>query len=227
LSEHASALHDVKVISFGAFVAGNTAAKLFAEMGADVVKIEPRSRPEVPRTPPYAFAERTTEPSGVPNTVMYASLSRGMRSLSIDLQCAAAPPVFHRLVAQADIVIENFGGATLERWGYSYGDLTQDNPRLVMLALSGYGRTGPRAGYLGYGATLASYLRLTYAWRYSHGTLTDYIAAATGVVAAIAAIERARATGPHRRGPDRCRSTGIRRACTLPPSTSATRSPRR
>jgi crotonobetainyl-CoA:carnitine CoA-transferase CaiB-like acyl-CoA transferase len=195
LSDERMALEGVRVISFGAFVAGNTAAKLLAELGADVIKIEARSRPEVLRTPAYAIGANFTEPSGVPNTVMYAALARGTRNVAIDLNSPEARPVFHRLVAAADIVVENFAGQTLNRWGCAYEDLVKDNPRLVMLSLSGYGRTGTRAGYLGYASTMSSYLGMSYAWRYTHGTFTDYVAAASGVLAAMAAHLRARAEG--------------------------------
>jgi crotonobetainyl-CoA:carnitine CoA-transferase CaiB-like acyl-CoA transferase len=195
LSESPAVLGGVKVVSFGAFVAGNVAARLLAEMGADVIKVEPRARPEVLRTPAYAIGDPAVEPSGVPNTAMYATLSRGMRSLSIDLTFEEARPVFHRLVAECDIVIENFGGPVLDQWGCTYEDLVQDNPRLIMLSLSGYGRTGPRAGYLGYASTICSFIGLTWAWGYSHGTLTDYLTAATGAVAAVAALGEARSNG--------------------------------
>jgi crotonobetainyl-CoA:carnitine CoA-transferase CaiB-like acyl-CoA transferase len=185
----------VRVISFGAFVAGNTAAKLLAEMGADVVKVEPRSRPEVLRTPAYAIGDPVIEPSGVPNTVMYAALSRGTRNLSLDLSSEDARPVFHRLVATADILIENFGANTLSRWGCAYDDLLADNPRLVMLSLSAYGRSGPRASYLGYASTMSSFIGLSSVWGYAHGTLTDYVTAVTGATAAAEALARARRTG--------------------------------
>jgi crotonobetainyl-CoA:carnitine CoA-transferase CaiB-like acyl-CoA transferase len=195
LSELAAALTGIRVISFGAFVAGNISAKLLAEMGADVIKIEPRSRPEVLRTPAYAIGAMATEPSGAPNTVMYATLSRGTRNLSMDLGCPAARPVFHRLVARSDIVIENFATDTLSGWGCSFADLLVDNPRLVMLSLSGYGRSGPRAGYLGYASTMSSFLGLSWAWEYAHGTLTDYVTAVTGATAAVAALAQAQRTG--------------------------------
>jgi crotonobetainyl-CoA:carnitine CoA-transferase CaiB-like acyl-CoA transferase len=195
LSESAGALDGVRVISFGAFVAGNIAAKLLAELGADVVKIEPRSRPEVLRAAGHAIGSPATEPSGAPNAVTHAGLSRGVRSLSLDLESSAARPVFHRLVAAADLVVENFAGTTLPRWGCAFDDLVRDNPRLVLLSLSGYGRTGPGAGYRAYGTTIAAHMGLSHAWRYSHGTATDYLAAVHGVVAAVAAIGRARATG--------------------------------
>ncbi len=195
MSEFPALLEGVRVVSFGAFVAGSTVARLLAEMGADVIKVEPRARPEVLRTPEYAIGDPVVEPSGVPNTVMYATLNRGVRSLSIDLALPGARPVFHRLVAASDIVVENFGGPVLERWGCSYDELLQDNSSLVMVSLSGYGRTGPRAGYLGYASTMCSFVGLTAAWGYSHGTLTDYLTAATGAVAAVVSLSQARASG--------------------------------
>ena len=189
------ALAGVKVLTFGAFVAGNTSGKLLADMGADVVKIEPYGRPEVLRTPTYAIGPAATEPSGAPSTVMYAALVRGARSLSIDLAVPDARPVFHRLVAEADIVIENFGGEVLQQWGCAYEDLLAHNPTLVMLSLSGYGRSGPRAGYLAYASTICSYIGLTAAWGYSHGTLTDYVTAVSGALATVSALRRARSEG--------------------------------
>jgi crotonobetainyl-CoA:carnitine CoA-transferase CaiB-like acyl-CoA transferase len=126
---------------------------------------------------------------------MYGTLSRGTRSLSIDLVNPAARPVFHRLVAASDLVIENFAGPVLEGWGCGYDDLIGDNPALVMLSLSGYGRSGPRAGYLAYASTICSFLGLSSAWGYTHGTLTDYLTAASGALAAVASLAEARAHG--------------------------------
>ena len=189
------ALDGVRVISFGAFVAGNTVALLLSELGADVVKVEPRSRPEVLRMPAYAIGEPFTEPSGVPNTVMYGALSRSTRSLSVDLANPGARPVFHRLVASADVVVENFAGDTLANWGCSFEELVRDNPKLVMLAMSGFGHTGPRAGYRSYASNVCGYLGLTAGWGFSHGTLSDYIAGTTSALAIIAALGFARRTG--------------------------------
>jgi crotonobetainyl-CoA:carnitine CoA-transferase CaiB-like acyl-CoA transferase len=126
---------------------------------------------------------------------MYAALSRGTRNLSLDLSSEDARPVFHRLVATADILIENFGANTLSRWGCAYDDLLADNPRLVMLSLSAYGRSGPRASYLGYASTMSSFIGLSSVWGYAHGTLTDYVTAVTGATAAAEALARARRTG--------------------------------
>ena len=107
-------------------------------------------------------------------------------------------------------MIENFGTPVLERWGCGYEDLLGDKSDLVMLSLSGYGRDGPRANYLAYGVTVASYLGLATAWGYAHGTLTDYVAGATGALATVAALEQTRRDG-HLRTSTSPRSTPCRR----------------
>jgi len=195
LSDRPGLLSGVRVLSFGTFIAGNTAATVMADLGAEVVKIEARSRPDVLRMPAYAIGAAVTEPSGAPNTVMEASLTRGLLNVSLDLAEDDARALFHRLVAVSDVVIENFGSPVLERWGCGYRDLLAHKPDLVMLSLSGYGRDGPRANYLAYGITVASYLGLASAWGYAHGTLSDYIVGATGALATVAALRQAQRNG--------------------------------
>lgn len=171
---------------------------MLASLGADVVKIEARARPEVLRTPLYAIGDVATEPSGVPNTVMFAALTRGLRNLSLDMTKPAGRSVFHRLVSVTDVVIENFGSSVLDRWGCSYDKLLDDKPDLVMLSLSGYGRRGPRANYLVYASTIASYIGLASSWGYTHGTLTDYVSGVAGALATVAALADARRSGVSR-----------------------------
>ncbi|MBW8825337.1 MAG: CoA transferase [Acidobacteria bacterium] len=186
-------LDGVRVLSFGTFVAGGTAGGHLAELGADVVKIEAFDRPEVLRLPSFAIGPTFTEQSGAPQTVMYGTLTRNVRNLSIDMRQEAARTLFHELVKGADVLIENFAGPTLARWGCSFEDLLVDNPRLVWVSLSGYGRTGPRANYLAYASNIAGYIGLTSAWGYSHGTQSDYVTGVTaslGAVGALAEVER-------------------------------------
>ena len=183
------------MLSFGAFVAGNTTAAILGQLGADAVKIEARNRPEVLRTPAYAYDEPRFEPSGVPITIMHASLSRSTRDLSIDVTTPEGRDLFHRLVAVADVVIENFGAGVLDAWGLSFDALRAHNPKIVVTSLSGYGRTGPRASYLAYGSNISNFVGLTHLWNYSHGTLTDYVTAAHAALGTLAALEHVAATG--------------------------------
>jgi crotonobetainyl-CoA:carnitine CoA-transferase CaiB-like acyl-CoA transferase len=189
------ALAGIRVLSFGAFVAGNTTAGILGQLGADAVKIEARNRPEVLRTPAYAYDEPRVEPSGVPITIMHASLSRSTRDLSIDVTTPQGKDLFHRLVTVADVVIENFGAGVLDAWGLSFDALRVHNPRIVVTSLSGYGRTGPRSTYLAYGSNISNFVGLTHLWNYSHGTLTDYVTAAHAALGTLAALEHVAATG--------------------------------
>ena len=188
-AEIARPLHGVRVLSFGAFIAGNTTGLALAELGADVVKIEPFERPEVLRTAGYAYGRLVKEPSGVTNTVLYAGLTRGVRSLSLDMHTDLGRDLFRRLAGAADVVIENFGSAgQLAAWGCASDDLLAINPELVMLSLSGYGRTGPRASYRAYGTNVSAFTGLSEVWGHTHGTLTDYVCSVHGVVGVLAGL---------------------------------------
>jgi crotonobetainyl-CoA:carnitine CoA-transferase CaiB-like acyl-CoA transferase len=187
---------DLRVLTFGTFIAGNTPGLALAELGADVVKIEPLARPEVLRNPAYNFGPtKVLEPSGVPNTLMYAGLSRSTRGLSLEMNTEAGRELFKRLVAVSDVVIENFGAHTMRNWGCSFEELLAVNPRLVMVSLSGYGRTGPRAEYLAYATNISNFTGLTTLWNYQHGTHSDYITAAHAITAVLAAIVESDRTG--------------------------------
>jgi len=189
-------LTGVRVLTFGTFVAGTMVGCLLAELGADVVKIEARSHPEVLRAQVHSLGGPTpTEPSGVTNSLMYSSLNRSARNLSLEMGTDDGRALFRRLTAGVDIVIENFGAGVLDRWGCGFDALLAVNPRLVFTSVSGYGRTGPRAGYLAYGANISSFTSLTYAWEQSHPTHSDYLAGEHGAVATLAALRQARATG--------------------------------
>jgi crotonobetainyl-CoA:carnitine CoA-transferase CaiB-like acyl-CoA transferase len=190
---HAGALAGVKLLSFGAFVAGNTVSMLLADLGADVVKIEPRSRPEFVRDPSYGFeTRRYVEPSGVLNNPMNATLTRGCRNLALDMDVPEGRELFLRLVPGIDVLSENFGIKVMRRWDATYEQLRELNPRLVMLSQSGYGRTGPRASYLAYASNISNFTGLTTLWANS-GLLSDYatgLHAALGVVAGLRHVAR-------------------------------------
>jgi crotonobetainyl-CoA:carnitine CoA-transferase CaiB-like acyl-CoA transferase len=193
--DHARALAGLRVLSFGSFIAGNRAGLLLAELGADVVKIEARERPEVLRMPVYAIGPPATEPSGVPQTLLYATLSRGVRSLSMDIHNEATRPLFLALARRADVLIENFAGDTLARSGFSFHELSSVNPRLVWLSLTGYGRTGPLSNYLAYASNISGYVGLTAAWGGPDRSLSDYASGAMGVLGVLGALADADRTG--------------------------------
>jgi crotonobetainyl-CoA:carnitine CoA-transferase CaiB-like acyl-CoA transferase len=188
-------LGGVRVLSLGEFVAGNYTAQILAALGAEVVKIESRSRPSVVRMQPFNDAPTlAVEPSGATNTPMYASFSRGMLGVAIEMATDEGRQVFRRLAAASDVVIENFGASVMANWGCAYDDLLEHNPRLVMASLSGYGRTGPRASYLAYGSNIVNFTGVGAVW-WTNPTYGDFLTAAHAALAILAARRHAAATG--------------------------------
>jgi crotonobetainyl-CoA:carnitine CoA-transferase CaiB-like acyl-CoA transferase len=192
--EQPAPLGGVRVVAVGAFVAGNVCPLVLAELGADVVKVESLRRPEPLRSYYSPDHAPIVEPSGVRTTAMFSCLTRSVRSVCIEVDQPGGSDTLRSLVESADILIENMGPGVIERWGCSYEDLTVRNPRLVMVSISGYGRTGPRGDYRAYGSSIANYLGLATVWA-PDPVHFDFVAAYHGAVAAIAAHERTKQTG--------------------------------
>ncbi|MCU1501911.1 MAG: Crotonobetainyl-CoA:carnitine CoA-transferase CaiB [Ilumatobacteraceae bacterium] len=188
-------LAGLRVVTFGAFVAGNTAAMLLAELGMDVVKIESHERPEALRNNYFFDHPEVLEPSGVGTTALYGGLARSVRSVSIELAAPGGAEVLRRLVAAADVVVENFRPGVLDRFGCGFADLQTVNPRLTMLSISGYGRTGPRSGWAAYASNICNHVGLTSAWGHTHGYHFDYVAGYHGALGLLAALRRTEVTG--------------------------------
>ena len=183
-------LAGLRVLSFGAFVAGNTAGLVLAELGADVVKLESLRRPEALRSYFSLDHGEIYEPSGIRTTALWSGYARSTRSLCINMDAEEGRSLFRELVGQADVVIENLGPGQMERWGSDYPALAATNPTVVMAAISGYGRTGPRASYRSYGSNICNYLGLTSAWSVE-GTHFDFVAgyhAASAILSALHAV---------------------------------------
>jgi benzylsuccinate CoA-transferase BbsF subunit len=185
----AEPLHGVRVLSFGAFVAGNICALMLAELGADVVKIESRDRPEALRAYDVPGRPPVFEPSGTRTTALFAGMTRGLRSACIDMSGDAGRETFRALSARADVVVENLGPGTMASWGCSYEELLALNPELVMLAVSGYGRSGPLADFRAYASNINNFVGHTLAWA-PDGIHFDFVAGIHGACAIVAALAR-------------------------------------
>ena len=120
-------LAGVKVVDFSIFVPGPFAAAVFADLGAEVLKVEP----------PGGDPCRSYLP------LQFRTENRNKRSLALDLKQEGAKEVVARLAAQADIVIEGYRPGVAARLGIDYATLSQSNGRLIYCALSGYGQNGP------------------------------------------------------------------------------------
>lgn len=194
-SSEKGALSGLRVLSLGAFIAGNVVNHLFADFGAEVVKVESWLRPEAIRGAPYTNGRAATEPSGASTTALFAVHASGSRLVAIDMNRDEGRSLFRRLAAEADVVVENFGVGLMERWGCGFDDLVATNPRLVMLSISGYGRTGPRASYRAYASAISSFVGLHDHLGQPHITHHDYVAAIHGAVGVLAALREVERTG--------------------------------
>ena len=136
-------LAGVKVLELGSLIAGPYAAALLAQFGAEVIKIEP---------PGEGDPLRKWRKLHDGTSLWWYSQSRNKKSVTLDLKAEAAREIVRKLVATADIVIENFRPGTLEKWGLGWEQLSAINPKLIMVRISGYGQTGPYSQRPGFAA---------------------------------------------------------------------------
>ena len=129
----AAPLAGVRVLDFSRVLAGPIVGRLFADLGADVVKAEP----------PEGDLVRYAHPQVNSISLYYAEQNCGKRNISLDLHRPEAVDICTRLAARADVVIENSRPGVMERHGLGYAALAAVNPRLVYGSISGYGQTGP------------------------------------------------------------------------------------
>jgi formyl-CoA transferase len=139
----ATALQGVRVIEMGQLIAGPFAGKTLGEFGADVIKIE---------APGAGDPLRNWRMMKDGTSVWWQVQSRNKRSLALDLRSEEGQDIARKLIAEADVLVENFRPGTLESWGMGLGVLSELNPGLVMLRISGYGQTGPYRDLPGFGA---------------------------------------------------------------------------
>jgi formyl-CoA transferase len=139
----AAALQGVRVIEMGQLIAGPFAGKTLGEFGADVIKIEAPGAGDPLRN--WRMMQDGT-------SVWWQVQSRNKRSIALDLRNPEGQDIARRLIAEADVLVENFRPGTLEGWGMGWEVLSGLNPGLVMLRISGYGQTGPYRDLPGFGA---------------------------------------------------------------------------
>jgi len=129
-------LNGVRVLDLTGVVSGPYATMFLADQGADVLKIEPIGGDITRRS-------RATIDKGGEFSALFISSNRGKRSLSIDVKSAVGREVLARLVAHADVLVQNFRPGTMERLGLGVDELRQRHPRLIYVSISGVGETGP------------------------------------------------------------------------------------
>ena len=184
-------LKGLRVVEMGQLIAGPFCGQLLGDMGAEVIKIEPPGKGD-----PMRDWGRGDYP------LWWEVVARNKLSVSANLRVPEGQALAKKLIATADILIENVRPGTLEKWGMAPADLHADNPSLIIVRVSGYGQTGPysdRAGFGGIGEAMGG-------WRNIVGdadrapsrmgvSIGDTLAATFGCMGALAALRHRDATG--------------------------------
>ena len=193
-------LAGVRVVECGEAYAVPHATRLLADMGADVIKVESRVRPDVSRVWPFP----NNEPGEAfwNRGAVYHEPNRNKRAITLDLRSPAGVEVFRRLIATADILCENYTPRVMAQFGLSYADLVAVRPDLIMLSSTGYGHTGPWRDYTAWGFTIEPTAGISEFVGRSDGpplrtgiAYVDMPAAAVGAYAVLVALRRRRRTG--------------------------------
>src|ERR1700720_471822 len=128
-------LAGLKVVDLTHVMAGPTCTLMLADMGADVIKIE--------RNPAGDDSRHSVPPKIGDEAASFLMMNRNKRGIVVDLKTAGGKKIMRRLVASADVLVENFAPGVMDRLGFGYQDLRKDHPALIYCSLSGFGRTGP------------------------------------------------------------------------------------
>lgn len=176
-------LANLRALDLTTMFSGAFGASLLGDFGADVIKIE---------LPGAGDPVRGMAPSMDGVSLTWAVLSRNKRSVTLDIRKPAGRELLLRLVAQSDVLFENFRPGTLDRYGLDYATLHAANPGIIVVRVSGYGQTGPYRDKAGFGTPATAFSGLTYMTGFPDRApvnqpfpLADY---ATGIFAALAAL---------------------------------------
>ncbi len=186
-TERVKPLDGVRVVDFTQAVAGPVATGFLAFLGADVIKVETDAHPIARRPDAPAFAE----------------LNRGKRSVNINAQNPEGLEVVKRLVAQSDVVIDNWRAGVMDRMKLGYDELVKVKPDIISVQMPGLGLTGPSHHFTTYGQMIFGFCGLGYIWGHEGSPMTtrpklgytDYVAGSATVGAILTALEHRAQTG--------------------------------
>lgn len=147
-------LRGIRVLDIGSFLAAPFCGTVMAEFGAEVIKIEEPGEGD----PLRRFGTMTE----VGDTMVWLSESRNKKCVTLDLRKPKGVEILLKLVAQSDIVVENFRPGVLEGWGLGYEQIKAANPRVIMVRISGYGQTGPYRSRPGFARIAHAFSGLVY-----------------------------------------------------------------
>jgi crotonobetainyl-CoA:carnitine CoA-transferase CaiB-like acyl-CoA transferase len=146
-------LDGYKIIDFTQYLAGPTATRLMAELGADIIKVEMSPFGDPSRSFPYRSKEK--------RSAYFVQQNRGKKSLCIDLKNEKSKAILTDLIKECDVLIENFAPGVIERMGFGWEAVHKINPKLVMCSISAFGQTGPLSHLPGFDYIAQAYAGVT------------------------------------------------------------------
>jgi len=190
-------LAGVKVVELARILAGPWAGQTLADLGADVIKVEAPEGDDTRRWGP-PFIER----DGDSSAAYFHATNRGKRSVVCDFRTAEGQEVARRLIAEADVVIENFKVGGLAKYGLDFATLAKVNPRLIYCSITGFGQDGPYAHRAGYDFIIQGMAGLMSVTGDADGqpqkvgvAVTDIFTGVYAATAILAALHQRHATG--------------------------------
>ncbi len=134
MTGRAAPLGGVTIVELGGVIAGNFGQVILGDLGAEIIKVEPPTGDTARNASIAPYADQST---------VHLFMNRGKKSVVINLKTEPGREVFHRLIAEADVVVDNFRPGVLQRLGLDHEALTAINPRIVTVSITGFGETGP------------------------------------------------------------------------------------
>ena len=188
-------LEGIRVLDIATFIAAPFAGAALGEFGAEVIKIEK------PGTGDSLRELGTPSPAG--DTYNWLNEARNKQCITLDLRKPKGAEMFRKLVAQSDVVLENFRPGTLERWGLGYEELRRINEGLILVRISGYGQTGPKRELPGFARIAHAFCGLSYLTGQpdtpplmpGSTTLADYLTGIYGAYGVLLALRVKERTG--------------------------------
>jgi formyl-CoA transferase len=191
-------LQGLRILELGTLIAAPFASRMFAEFGADVIKVEDPATGDPIRN--WRYLHDGT-------SLWWYVQARNKKSIALNLKDPRARAIARRLAIEADVVIENYRPGVLEKWGLGYEQLRAENPSTVMVRVSGYGQTGPMRDRPGFGAIAEAMGGIRFVSGHPDRppvrigiSIGDSIAALHGVMGALMALRHRDATGGRGKG---------------------------
>ena len=188
-------LEGIRVVELTTGAAGPTCGRVLCEFGAEVIRVETRTRSD---------GHRGEDPKKWNQKPDFAKLHRGKKSFTVNMTKDKGRELVKELVKISDVLIENYGLGVLERWGLDYPQVKNLNPGCILVRIKGLGSTGPHAADLTYGPNVANVMGGTYLWNYPGATTAtseprsqhpDFMGGVTGAFGVVLALMHRKKTG--------------------------------